>query len=94
MFRTTQDVLELRRWAELHGARPCREPVSGRLVLSLPHAPCGEEVGWEEFEPTFVTCRFVFVYEDAPGALRNFLGPLEEAHAFVVGGPQDAAPAP
>ncbi len=91
MYRTTEDVLELRRWAEVHRARPCREAGSGRLVLSLPGAPCGEEVGWDEFEPTFVTCRLVFVYDDAPGSARCFLGPTDEARAFICGGAGVAA---
>ncbi len=85
MYRTTQDVLELRRWAEAHGACPCRE-AGGRLVLSLPGAPCGEEVGWEEFEPAFVTLHYVFVYDDAPGCVRSFVGSIDEARAFVCGG--------
>jgi hypothetical protein len=85
MLRTTQDVLELRRWAEAHGARPCREESSGRLVLDAPGGPAGGvcDVGWEEFEPAFVTGRWVFVYDDAPGCSRCFVGPVEEAHAFV-----------
>lgn len=85
VYRTTQDVLELRRWAEGRAALPCRER-DGHLVLSLPHEPCGEAVGWEEFEPAFVTLRYVFVYDDAPGAERCFVGPEEEARAFIVGG--------
>ncbi len=92
MYRTTQDVLELRRWAEAHGAVPCRDAATGRLVLSFPAERCGEEVGWEEFEPTFVTCRYVFVHDDAPGSDRCFVGPADEAHAFVCGGAGASAP--
>ncbi len=82
MYRTTPDVLELRRWAETRGARPCRDG-AGRLVLSLPGHPSGDEVGWDEFEPTFVTCREVFVYDEAPGSDRCFIGTAEEARAYI-----------
>jgi hypothetical protein len=91
VYRTTQDVLELRRWAEAHGASPCRER-AGRLVLSLPGEPCGEEVGWDEFEPTFVTLQYVFVYDDAPSSVRSFLGTFDEAHAFILGGCRGGEP--
>ena len=88
MLRTTQDILELRRWAEARGARPCREEASGRLTLAVPGAGEVEvlEVGWEEFEPAFVTRQDVFVYDDAPGCSRCFVGSLEEAHAYVRDG--------
>ncbi len=95
MFRTTQDILELRRWAEARGARPCREEESGRLTLVVPGAGGAEvcEVGWEEFEPAFVTRRDVFVYDDAPGCSRCFVGSLVEAHAYVRAGcAAEAAP--
>ncbi len=95
MLRTTQDILELRRWAEARDARPCREEESGRLTLVVP----GEgdvrvrEVGWEEFEPAFVTRRAVFVYDDAPGCSRCFVGSIVEAHAYVRAGCAAAAAA-
>lgn len=87
MLRTTQDVIELRRFAELRGAHPCRDPASGRLQLAFPGLACGGvEVGWDEFEPAFVYAREVFVYDDAPGSSRCFIGQVEDAQAFVCGG--------
>lgn len=84
MLRTTQDVVELRHWAELRAARPCREPRTGSLLLALPGVPCdGQEVGWDEFESTFMWTRAVFVYDDSPGARRCFVGGEADAHAFV-----------
>jgi hypothetical protein len=85
MLRTTQDVLELRRWAEARDARPCREEESGRLTLAVPGAAMRRvvEVGWEEFEPAFVTGGFVLVYDDAPGCSTCLVGSIEEAHAYV-----------
>lgn len=97
MLRTTQDILELRRWAESRGARPCREEESGRLTLVVPGEGAVQvcDVGWEEFEPAFLTRRDVFVYDDAPGCSRCFVGSLVEAHAYVRAGcaaAEDAAP--
>lgn len=99
MLRTTQDILELRRWADARGARPCRDEVSGRLTLAVLDGRVTRvcEVGWEEFEPAFVTRREVFVYDDAPGCTRCFVGSLDEAHAFVregCGGGEAVGPAP
>jgi len=88
MLRTTQDVVELRRWAEGRGARPCRDAASGQLLLAFPGIACdGVEVGWEEFEPAFVHSRMVCVYDDAPGARRCFISRAEGAQAFVCGAP-------
>ncbi|ACG74981.1 conserved hypothetical protein [Anaeromyxobacter sp. K] len=87
MLRTTQDVVELRRWAEARAARPCREEASGRLALAMPGESCPaelQEVGWEEFEPAFSYSRAVAVYDDAPGGRRCFVGGYDEAHAFVA----------
>lgn len=87
MLRTTQDVVELRRWAEAREARPCREEASGRLALAMPGEACPaalQEVGWEEFEPAFAYSRAVAVYDDAPGGRRCFVGGYDEAHAFVA----------
>jgi hypothetical protein len=85
MLRTTQDIVELRRWAEARGARPCRDPGSGRLGLAVPGVPCtAQEVGWDEFEPAFAWLHAVFVCDDAPGARRWFIGSIEDAHAFVA----------
>jgi hypothetical protein len=90
MLRTTQDVVELRRWAELRGARPCRDASSGRLRLAFPGPMSGVvevDVGWDEFEPAFVYARAVFVYDDAPGVNRCFIGEVAAARAFVCGEP-------
>jgi hypothetical protein len=84
MMRVTQDVLELRRWAEAHGARPCREEATGRIVLAFLEDRSAIAVGWDEFEPAFCAGRCVFVYDDAPGSRRCFVGGIEEAHAFVA----------
>ncbi len=85
MLRTTQDILELRHWAEARGARPVREEATGRLWLAIPGQPCSaREVGWDEFEPTFMITHCVFVYEDAPGARHFYIGGVEEAHAFLM----------
>ncbi|GAO02745.1 hypothetical protein [Anaeromyxobacter sp. PSR-1] len=87
MLRTTQDVVELRRWAEAREARPCREEASGRLALAMPGESCPtamREVGWDEFEPAFAWIRAVAVYDDAPGGRRCFVGGYDEAHAFVA----------
>ncbi len=94
MYRTTQDVVELRRWAEMHGARPCRDERTGRLLLVLPGEGGACDVGWDEFEPAFLACHDVFVYDDAPGRPRCFVGAAADAHAFICGGHGDAAPAP
>ncbi len=84
MLRTTEDVVEIRRWAEAHGAHPCRDESTGRLQLAFTGDPCSaQEVGWDEFESTFLVWREVFVYDDAPGACRAFVGPVDEAHRFV-----------
>lgn len=84
MLRVTQDVVELRRWAEAHGAQPCRDGSTGRLGLAFGSDPCTVPVGWDEFEPAFCASRCVFVYDEAPGSRRSFVGPAEEAHAFVA----------
>ena len=85
MLRTTQDLLELRRWAEARSARPHREEVTGRLALAVPGSRCGREVGWDEFEPTFRALGQVCVYDGAPGACRSFIGSPEEARRFLLG---------
>ncbi len=97
MLRVTGDVVELRRWAESRGGRPCREAGTGRLRLEF-GGGCGElEVGWEEFEPNFCAGRCVFVYDDAPGAVRWFIGSEADAHEYVERCERrdlDAAPPP
>lgn len=89
MMRTIDDVVELRRWAEARGARPCRDRASGRLVLAMPghgcdpHGDDAPDVDWGEWESTFLLWRCAFVYDDAPGSARFFVGPAAEAHAFL-----------
>ncbi len=95
MLRVTQDVLELRRWAEARGAKPCRDRSTGRLALVFARDPCAVPVGWDEFEPAFCASRCVFVYDEAPGSRRSFVGPADEAKAFAASetsgeAPQDA----
>jgi hypothetical protein len=84
MLRVTQDVVELRRWAEAHGACPCRDMATGRIALAFPGDPCAFPVGWDELEPAFCFSRSVFVYDEAPGSRRHLLGNEAEAHAFVA----------
>lgn len=84
MLRVTQDVVELRRWAEARGARPCRDRSTGRPALVFGDDPCAVPVGWDEFEPTFCAGRCVFVYDEAPGSRRAFVGTAEEARAWVA----------
>jgi hypothetical protein len=87
MLRATEDVVEIRHWAEGRGARPCRDQETGRLGLALPGEPCtAAEVDWAEFEATFLAMRFVFVYDDSPGARRVFVGGVDEAYRFVEAG--------
>ncbi len=93
MFRTTEDVVEVRRWAEAHGLRPCRDERTGRLVL-VPAGQDGCDVGWEEFEPAFLASREVLVYEDGPGRARCFVGPPDEARAYLCGARVDGPAAP
>jgi hypothetical protein len=84
MLRGTEDVVEIRHWAEGRGARPCRDERSGRLGLAFPGEPCAAaEVGWDEFEVTFLITHCVFVYDDAPGGRRAFVGGVDEAYQFV-----------
>lgn len=85
MLRTTEDLVEMRHWAEVRRARPCRDPSGGQLGLALPGQPCRfEPVGWDEFEVTFRMQRALFVYDDAPGGSRCFIGPAAEAHDFIT----------
>ncbi len=84
MLRVTDDVLELRRWAEARGGRPCRDAATGRLQIAFAGEPCAVDVGWDEFEPAFCAARCVFVYDDAPDARRHFVGPSDEAHTFLA----------
>ena len=84
MLRATDDVLELRHWAEERGGSPCRL-LDGGLALCFEAAERpGLAVDWAEFEANFVVARSVCVYDDAPGARRCFVGTVAEARAFVA----------
>ncbi len=83
MLRVTTDILELRHWAESRGGRPCRDVRTGRIGLAFGADPCAFPVGWDELEPAFFYEHDVFVYDDAPGATRCFVGRADEAQAFV-----------
>ncbi|HSD21755.1 MAG TPA: hypothetical protein VLC54_17025 [Anaeromyxobacter sp.] len=88
MLRATQDVVQIRRWSEAKGGRPCRDEANGRLDIALPGVPCtAREVGWDEFEATFCVLGCVFVYDDAPGADRLFVGTPEAARAWMARSP-------
>ncbi len=83
MLRVTEDVVELRHWAEERGGRPCRDPETGQLRIGFPGDRCRSvDVGWGELEATFCACREVFVYDDAPGASRCFIGTEDDARAW------------
>jgi len=87
MLRVTDDILELRTWAEERGGRPGRLP-DGRLVLGFaagpdPDARAAVPVDWGEFEATFVGSRRVVVYDDGPDLTRCFVGTAEEVRAYV-----------
>jgi hypothetical protein len=84
MLQVTQDVVQVRRWAEERGGRPCRR-LDGRIALNLPGDICrGVEVGWDEFEPVFCAGRLAFVHGDA-GSRTWFIGTQREAREFVAG---------
>lgn len=84
MLRVTEDLLELRHWAEGRGGSPCRHP-DGRIGLCFGGDPGPAlPVGWDEFEATFCLGRCVFVYDDSPGKDRAFIGGVEEARAYVA----------
>jgi hypothetical protein len=84
MLRVTDDLLELRRWAEVHGGAPCRRR-DGTLTLCFGAPPdAALTVGWDEFEVNFVLRGNVLVYDDAPGCTHCFVGSLAEARAYVA----------
>jgi hypothetical protein len=96
MLRVTEDVLEVRRWAERHGARPCRDQETGHLKLAMPGERCTVDVGWAEWEPAFVWGRNVLVYDDAPGVGPHFVGDEAQARRWLAAarGRADHLPGP
>ena len=95
MLRVTDDVVELRRWAEVRGGWPCRDPQTGRIAIAFPGDSWdGIEIEWDEFEPNFCAGRCVFVYDDALGSRRCFVGSEWEARAFLYWASAAGAPAP
>jgi len=95
VLRVTDDVLELRSWAEERGGRPCRQP-DGRLTLCFgPDLGSAVHVGWDEFEITFLYDHRTFVYDDAPGFIHCFVGTTDEVRAHVASyQPRVTGPAP
>jgi hypothetical protein len=83
MLRVTDDILEVRTWVEERGGRPCRSQ-DGRLGLCFGTRVDATPVGWDEFEPTFVRCRNVLVYDDAPDCTHHFIGNEDEARSYVA----------
>ncbi len=83
MLRVTDDVLELRHWAEERKGFPCRRP-DGRIGLCFGSRLDAVMIGWDEFEPTFCVGRCVLVYDDAPDCTRWFIGSAQEARAYVA----------
>ncbi len=95
MLRVTRDIVDVRRWAELRGGRPCRN-AAGEITLAFEGEPCDFVIGWDEFEPTFCAGHCVFVYDEAPGSHRFFVGAQEDADRFIGatgGGARAPAPA-
>jgi hypothetical protein len=87
MLRVTEELGELRRWAEQHGGAPCRKR-DGTLALCFGAVPdIALPVDWGEFETNFVLARCVLVYDDAPGCTHCFVGPLADARAYVAAAP-------
>ncbi len=87
MLRATQELMQIRRWSEARSGRPCRDEANGRLSVALPGEPCSaREVGWDEFEVTFRVWGCVFLYDDAPGARRSFVGTPEAAREWMGDG--------
>jgi hypothetical protein len=83
MLRVTEELIEVRRWAEHRKARPCRR-LDGSLAIAFEDAaPPGLPVGWDEFETTFVLERCVLVYDESPGSHRYFVGPAQPARAWI-----------
>ncbi len=83
MLRVTDDILEVRRWAEERGGRPCRD-AGGRVGLCFGADPSPAAcVGWDEFETNFEVSHDVLVYDDAPGCSHCFIGTAAEARAYV-----------
>ncbi len=83
MLRVTDDLMEVRHWAEHRGGRPCRRPDGIPCLSFAPDDDPPIPVGWDEFEAAFVLGRFVLAYDDAPGCKRCYIGTEREVRAFV-----------
>ena len=84
MLRATQDLLELRNWAERRGGSPCRH-WNGRIGLCFGDDPWPAlRVGWDEFEINFCLGHCVCVYDDSPGSSHVFIGSGDEARVYVA----------
>ena len=84
MLRATQDLLELRNWAERRGGSPCRH-WHGRIGLCCGAVPGPAlRVGWDEFEINFRLGQSVCVYDDGPGSNNVFIGSGDEARSYVA----------
>jgi hypothetical protein len=83
MLRVTDDILEVRHWAEERGGTPCRR-ADGKVALCFGDRLDVSVVGWDEFEPTFVLGHSVLVYDDAPDCTHHFIGSPDEARAYVA----------
>jgi hypothetical protein len=84
MLRVTDDILELRHWAEERCGYPCRE-LGGRVILCFVADPSPAlAIGWDEFEPIFSLGRLVAVYDDGPGCNEVFVGTSREAREYVA----------
>jgi hypothetical protein len=84
MLRVSEDLLELRHWAEERYGHPCRHP-DGRIGLCFGADPSPAlPVGWDEFEANFCLGRCVFVYDDSPGCNHVFIGNVNEARVYVA----------
>ncbi len=83
MLRVTDDILEVRHWAEERKGGPCRR-ADGRIGVCFGERLQVHRIGWDEFEPAFCAGRCVLVYDDAPDCTRWFIGSEEEARAYVA----------
>lgn len=83
MLRVTDELVEVRRWAEARGARPFRH-ADGGLALEQGEPDAAVAVDWGEFESAFRLGRSVAVFDEAPGSCTSYVGTKEEARAYVA----------